>query len=117
MIRNNNKFSKKNNDTTNTKSNDSSSITSSNMNAFYLTGMFFIAIVFTLYIIYKYGILEDYNFKVNSLQAEIEYLEEQNEDLLRQTEYKSSDEHIEELAREKLGMLKNNEIIFYDTNK
>ncbi|MFI3230803.1 MAG: septum formation initiator family protein [bacterium] len=88
-----------------------------NMNAFYLVGMFFIIIVFSIYIIYKYTIFQDYSTKLNKLHSEIESIEQNNQDLLDQAEYKTSDEHIEELAREKLGLLKNNEIIFYDTNK
>lgn len=88
-----------------------------NLNIFYLLGMFFIITAFTFYLLYKYSIFEDYNSKLDILETNIQNIEEKNNELLEQAEYKSSDEHIEELAREKLGMLKNNEVVFYDTNK
>ena len=58
----------------------------------------------------------EYNEKIQQLNEEIDAANKKNEDLKYQTEYKNSNEYIEKIARDKLGMVKNNEIIFYDNN-
>ncbi|MDE6182254.1 MAG: septum formation initiator family protein, partial [Eubacteriales bacterium] len=57
---------------------------------------------------------EDYIYKLNNKIKEEKKI---NDELRKQSEYKNSEEYIEKLARDKLGMVKSNEIIFYDTNK
>lgn len=52
-------------------------------------------------------------------QIESKIMEEQknNEKLKKQKEMVNSDEYIEKMAREKLGMVKQGEKVFIDTNK
>ena len=78
--------------------------------------MIFIILSFSTYLFYKYDTLLEYDNKINELNEKINLANEENEELNYQTEYKNSDEYIEKLARDKLGMVKNNEIIFYDNN-
>ncbi len=89
---------------------------SSKLNKFYFVTMIFIILSFSTYLFYKYDTLLEYDNKINELNEKINLANEENEELNYQTEYKNSDEYIEKLARDKLGMVKNNEIIFYDNN-
>ena len=89
---------------------------SSKLNKFYFVTMIFIILSFSTYLFYKYDTLLEYDNKINELTEKINLANEENEELNYQTEYKNSDEYIEKLARDKLGMVKNNEIIFYDNN-
>ncbi len=89
---------------------------SSKLNKFYFITMIFIILSFSTYLFYKYDTLLAYNNKINELNKKIDLANEENEELKYQTEYKNSEEYIEKLARDKLGMVKNNEIIFYDNN-
>ena len=89
---------------------------SSKLNKFYFVTMIFIILSFSTYLFYKYDTLLEYNDKINELNKKIDLANEENEELNYQTEYKNSEEYIEKLARDKLGMVKNNEIIFYDNN-
>lgn len=89
---------------------------------FKFSNLYFFIILFTIffssiYLFYQYSILkahEDYIYKLN---IKIQEEKELNEELKKQNEYKNSDEYIEKIARDKLGMVKSNEIIFYDLNK
>ncbi len=89
---------------------------SSKFNKLYFITMFFIVLSFSSYLFYKYDNLMEYNEKIQQLNEEIDAANKKNEDLKYQTEYKNSNEYIEKIARDKLGMVKNNEIIFYDNN-
>ena len=57
------------------------------------------------------------NLKIKELEQKIEKEMEIKKDLLKQKEEISSEESIEKLAREKLGMVKVEEKIFIDINK
>jgi len=57
------------------------------------------------------------DMELKSIQARISEESKQNEELKRQKETLNSDEYIERVAREKLGMVKRNERIFVDINK
>lgn len=59
----------------------------------------------------------DYDEQIKQLEYEINKQNEINEELKRQNEYQDSDEFIEKIAREQLGMIKPNEKIFIDQNK
>lgn len=83
----------------------------------YLLIIIFMFLCFSTYLFYKYEVLVDYNNKILEIQKELDSAKKKGEDLKKQEEYKNSKEYIEKLAREKLGMLKSNEIIFYDDNK
>ena len=78
--------------------------------------MVFIILTFSSYLVYKYDSLVKYNEKIKELQKEISIANQKNEELKSQTDYKNSNEYIEKVARDKLGMVKNNEVIFYDSN-
>lgn len=85
-------------------------------NKLYFLIMIFIILSFSSYLFYKYDSLVNYNNKIKELNIKIEKANKENEELKYQMDYKNSDEYIEKLARDKLGMVKNNEIIFYDEN-
>jgi cell division protein FtsB len=51
------------------------------------------------------------------LQAKIKEEEKNMEELKKQKDIINSDEYIEKIAREKLGMVKKGEKIFVDVNK
>lgn len=89
---------------------------SSKFNKLYFVTMAFVILSFSSYLLYKYDNLMEYNEKIQQLNEEINKANKKNEELKYQTEYKNSNEYIEKIAREKLGMVKNNEIIFYDNN-
>lgn len=55
--------------------------------------------------------------EMEKIQAGIEEEQKLNMELKRQREMISSDEYIEEVAREKLGMVRKNERVFVDINK
>ncbi len=90
---------------------------SSKINKFYFITMIFIILSFSSYLFYKYDNLMQYNEKIKQINKEINAANKKNEELKYQTEYKNSKEYIEKVARDKLGMVKNNEIVFYDKNK
>ncbi len=89
---------------------------SSKFNKLYFITMFFVVLSFSSYLFYKYDNLMEYNEKIQQLNEEIDAANKKNEELKYQTEYKNSNEYIEKIARDKLVMVKNNEIIFYDNN-
>ncbi len=88
----------------------------SKINKLYFIIMVFIILTFSSYLVYKYDSLVKYNEKIKELQKEISIANQKNEELKSQTDYKNSNEYIETVARDKLGMVKNNEIVFYDSN-
>lgn len=55
--------------------------------------------------------------QIKDIKARIAQAKLQGEELKAQSEYKESDEYLERLARERLGMVKPNEIIYYEQNK
>ncbi|NLM74748.1 MAG: cell division protein FtsL [Clostridiaceae bacterium] len=57
------------------------------------------------------------NLKITELEQKIEKEKEIKRNLQKQKEEISSEESIEKLAREKLGMVKDGEKIFIDINK
>lgn len=77
----------------------------------------FMLILASFYLSKQLNSLKSYENKIIQINKEIENEEKLNNQLKNQKEYKNSNENIEKIAREKLGMVKSNEIIFYDTNK
>lgn len=73
--------------------------------------------LFYVYLNYQYNILKAYSASIEELNNQIEEQNSLQEELTKQNEYKNSDEYIEKLAREKLGMVKSDEIVFYNSNK
>lgn len=88
----------------------------SKINKIYAFLMVFSVLGFASYLLYKCQILTEYNEKIATINKEIEDANKKNKELQNQAEYKSSTEYIEKIARDKLGMVKSNEIVFYDEN-
>lgn len=89
---------------------------------FKFTGVYFFVTIFAVllasfYLFKQYSLLKSHQNQVLELNKEIENQKKINKELQNEKEYKNSDENIEKIAREKLGMVRSNEIIFYDTNK
>ena len=59
-----------------------------------------------------YGQLDEYDAVAQNLQEQIEQQVRESEQLDIESEYAKSEEYIEQLAREKLGLVKENELIF-----
>ena len=77
--------------------------------------------VFLLYFAYVFyeqqDILKAKTGQMKRIQAKIEEQEKVNRELQKQKEMLDSDEYIEKIARERLGMVKQGEKIFRDKNK
>ncbi len=56
--------------------------------------------------------LDYYNSKAASLEKSIESEEDRTKEIDAEKEYMETDEYVEEAAREKLGLVKDNEIVF-----
>ncbi len=59
-----------------------------------------------------YSQLDEYDAVAQNLQEQIEQQVRESEQLDIESEYAKSEEYIEQLAREKLGLVKENELIF-----
>jgi cell division protein FtsL len=81
----------------------------------------FVIIGFFLYFAYtlvdQQKILYDKELQLNNINAKVEREQKLNDELLKQMETLHSNEYIEKIAREKLGMVKKGEKIFIDANK
>jgi len=82
------------------------------------TVFFLGAILYLTYLlISQQGILYAKQSQLDELNSKIQTEEENNEKLVKQREEANSDENIEKIAREKLGMVKHGERVFVDVNK
>lgn len=86
-------------------------------NFIYFAFMFIFILGGSFYLIYKYNNFLEYNNQILMLEQEIQAANEEKQELLNQMEYQTSNEYIEKIAREQLGMVKSDEIIFIDRNK
>lgn len=59
-----------------------------------------------------YNQLDEYDAVAQNLQEQIDQQVRESEQLDIESEYAKSEEYIEQLAREKLGLIKENELIF-----
>ena len=55
--------------------------------------------------------------KISALQEDINRQKEEGEALEKQIKFRDSDEFVEKIARERLNLVKPNEIVFVDKNK
>lgn len=79
--------------------------------------LFLSAIVYLTYLlISQQGILYAKQAQLDGINSKIQAEEENKEKLIRQSEEINSDESIEKIAREKLGMVKHGERVFVDVN-
>ncbi len=58
--------------------------------------------------------LDYYNSKAATLEKSIDSEKERTKEIEAQKEYMKTDEYVEEAAREKLGLVKDNEIVFQE---
>ncbi|MFZ5986553.1 MAG: FtsB family cell division protein [Bacillota bacterium] len=76
-----------------------------------------VAIVYLGFVLIKQqGIIYNQHVELKQIQAKIEKEKELNKKLVKQKEEVSSDEYIEKIAREKLGMVRHGERVFVDAN-
>lgn len=77
--------------------------------------------VFFLYFAYVFvdqqKIIYNKEIEMQNIQEKISEESKQGEELKKQKEMLNSDEYIEKVAREKLGMVKEKERVFVDVNK
>lgn len=79
--------------------------------------LFLSAIAYLTYLlISQQGILYAKQAQLDGINSKIQAEEENKEKLIRQSEEINSDENIEKIAREKLGMVKHGERVFVDVN-
>lgn len=80
-------------------------------------GIFILLIIF-LYLSYiavnQQGLIYAKNQELNKLEEKIAEEKKINEELKKQSKMIESDEYIEKIAREKLGMVKKNERVYVD---
>lgn len=62
--------------------------------------------------VYLNSKLSEYNEQIEELEAEIESENERTEEIEEYAKYVQTDEYVEEVARDKLGLVKEGEIIF-----
>jgi cell division protein FtsB len=83
-------------------------------------GIFFLLAIF-LYLSYigvsQQKLLDSKVLELARLQDKIEYETKLHEELTKENETIQSDEYIEKIAREKLGMVKKNERVYVDIGK
>jgi cell division protein FtsB len=79
-----------------------------------------IALIFVYSSYTVYGLTQDLNAKKaesNAIQSKIDAEIAQNEQLMEQLKTVKTDEYIEKIAREKLGLVKSGEKVFVDINR
>ncbi len=79
-----------------------------------------IILLMAIYIIYtlaaQYITIRKARAEETRIQAQIEEVKEENQRLKEELEKMQSDEYIEKIARERLGLIKSGEILFIDVN-
>lgn len=90
---------------------------SSKYNKIYFITMICVFCVFSVAIFVQYQNKVELENQKNQVLEEIEKENKTTEELKKQSEYKDSDEYIEKIAREQLGLVKHNEVLFIDQNK
>lgn len=56
--------------------------------------------------------LREKSAEIEELQAQVDEQEQLQEELAKESEYINSDDYIEQIARDKLGLVNDNEIVF-----
>jgi cell division protein FtsL len=85
-----------------------------------LPTLFFVIVFFVYFVvtlIEQQKIIYVNNVKANDIQSKIQSELRANEELKKYRENLDSDEYIEKIAREKLGMIKPGERIFFDIDR
>lgn len=84
------------------------------INFFYLLVMVIFVLVSSSNIYKQYLDRVELENEIKNLKYEIDQEEKRNEELKSQTEFHESDEYIEKVAREQLGMIKSNEKVYIE---
>ncbi|NMA95238.1 MAG: hypothetical protein GX974_04275 [Clostridiales bacterium] len=82
------------------------------------------SILVLLFLVYLLGIfakqemlLREQYVETRELERQIDYIRQENNDLVRQIQYSESEEYIERVARENLGWVKEGERILIEDKK
>jgi cell division protein FtsL len=82
---------------------------------------FVVLLLFSIYFVYVFAeqqhMLYVKNIEMRNVEAKVKEEQATNDKLIKQKDMISSDEYIEKIAREKLGMVKPGEKVFVDVNK
>jgi len=62
------------------------------------------------------GEINDYNNKIEDINSQIAYEEKHSKELEEKSDLYSSDDYIEKVARDELGLVKADEKVFVDAN-
>lgn len=81
----------------------------------------FILLIFALYFAYEMvgqqKMLYSKSLEMQKIESKVKEEKKVNEDLVKEQQTMNSDEYIEKVAREKLGMVKEGERVFVDTGR
>lgn len=81
----------------------------------------FILLIFALYFAYEMvgqqKLLYSKSLEMQKIESKVKEEKKVNEDLVKEQQTMNSDEYIEKVAREKLGMVKEGERVFVDTGR
>lgn len=73
-------------------------------------------VIVAITFIRQQGEINNYNDKIDEINSQIAYEEDQKKTLQEKEELYSSDDYIEKVAREELGLVKADEKVFIDAN-
>ena len=86
------------------------------MNKFTIMGIVLLCAVLCFTVLYRKSALEaqckEYNAQITELKKEKKSVDEQTEELKKFEKYVDTDEYVEKIARERLGLVYKGEIIF-----
>ena len=86
------------------------------MNKFTIMGIVLLCAVLCFTVLYRKSALEaqckEYNAQITKLKKEKKSVDEQTEELKKFEKYVDTDEYVEKIARERLGLVYKGEIIF-----
>lgn len=73
-------------------------------------------VIVAITFIRQQGEINDYNDKIEEINSQIAYEEKHSKELEEKSELYSSDDYIEKVARDELGLVKADEKVFVDAN-
>ncbi|MBE7046130.1 MAG: septum formation initiator family protein [Ruminococcaceae bacterium] len=73
-------------------------------------------VIVAITFIRQQGEINDYNNKIEDINSQIAYEEKHSKELEEKSDLYSSDDYIEKVARDELGLVKADEKVFVDAN-
>lgn len=73
-------------------------------------------VIVAITFIRQQGEINEYNNKIEEINSQIAYEEKHSKELEEKSELYSSDDYIEQVARDELGLVKADEKVFIDAN-